>query len=50
MCVYLYRIYPPLGTSERKRLLAEEAYELTDDNFASDLPETLSTFRWETIE
>jgi hypothetical protein len=38
-------VFFPAGTSEKKRRLAEEAYELTDDNFASDLPETLSTFR-----
>jgi hypothetical protein len=37
--------YLHAGTSDRNRRLAEEAYELTDDNFASDLPETLSTFR-----
>jgi len=31
--------------SERKRRMADAAYELTDDNFDVDVPEKLSTFR-----
>ena len=30
---------------DRKRSMADAAYDLTDDNFASDVPEKLSTFR-----
>jgi len=33
------------GVSERKRTAADKAYDLTDDNFASDVPEKLSAFR-----
>ena len=35
-----------LPTVDRKRSMADAAYDLTDDNFASDVPEKLSTFRW----
>jgi hypothetical protein len=31
--------------SEKKRIMAEAAYELTDDNFDVDVPEKLSTYR-----
>lgn len=31
--------------SERKRIMADAAYELTDDNFDVDVPEKLSTYR-----
>ena len=43
---YLLSIY--LGTSEKKRKLADEAYDLTDDNFThdDDVPDKLSTFRY----
>jgi len=34
-----------LPTVDRKRSMADAAYDLTDDNFASDVPEKLSTFR-----
>merc|ERR1711892_30564 len=31
--------------SERKKIMADAAYELTDDNFDVDVPEKLSTYR-----
>jgi len=31
--------------SDKKRKLADKAYDLTEENFASDVPEKLSTFR-----
>ena len=34
-----------LGSSDKKRKLADEAYDLTDENFQVDVPEKLSTFR-----
>ena len=37
---------PPVESRvDRKRSMADAAYDLTDDNFASDVPEKLSTFR-----
>jgi len=33
------------GSSDKKRKLADEAYDLTDENFLVDVPEKLSTFR-----
>ena len=39
-----------LGSSDKKRKLADEAYDLTDDNFTNndDVPDKLSTFRYKT--
>jgi len=34
-----------MSGSDRRKRMAEAAYELTDDNFNVDAPETLSTFR-----
>jgi len=37
--------YMSMSGSDRRKRMAEAAYELTDDNFNVDAPETLSTFR-----